>query len=63
MNKLNQERVNKGQAEITVINDRAVFDEYNKYEHNSHYLNVEHEKVKKDLSRAEKLFADKNKKG
>jgi len=42
--------------------DHHVFDEYLGMDNNTHYLNQQHETVKKDLSKAEKMYASNVKK-
>lgn len=47
--------MNKEKKGITYL-DSNTFDQYSKLDFNTHYYNVEHEKIKKELSKAQNLF-------
>lgn len=55
MNKLNAQRTSRGEQTFDVLMQYE-FDQYDRLENNTHYYNVEHQNVKKELSKAENLF-------
>ena len=55
MNKLNAQRTSRGEQAFDVLMQYE-FDQYDRLENNTHYYNVEHQNVKKELSKAENLF-------